>query len=391
MSTSTPSHSSPAALAVPLDPDQAALPQRRREQLTMGLQAFGCAAVGAAGWALGGPGGAVAAALLCAAIRLFAKDAHGQPRVPANDAQRKALHLPGTVVPVWQRNVDAAREHAQNSANQLLESFAAIIDHLDSATQGTAKSMGAKSADMDELLAQHAPQIETLLATTRRVVRLKDHLVSGVEDLSGTLDDMQRLAREVQTISRATHLLALNASVEATRAANGGDGFAVVAKEVRQLAGEARQAGLKLGEHVQTLQHRLRGLQRQARQDDTDDDELERQADENARAVLRALLGSTGEYLRTTVALQQSSRAVQRDLERILVSLQSQDRLSQMLTAVTDDMQRLSGWIEGDADALAASPTRWLERLEQSYTMEEQRTTHHDGVKVEQTRGVEFF
>mgnify|MGYP002144545172 CR=1 FL=1 len=56
------------------------------------------------------------------------------------------------------------------------------------------------------------------------------------------LDALNTLAREVQTISRATHLLALNASVEATRAGERGGGFAVVAQEVKSLAEQSKQA-----------------------------------------------------------------------------------------------------------------------------------------------------
>jgi methyl-accepting chemotaxis protein len=220
---------------------------------------------------------------------------------------------------------------------------------------------------------------------------MKDRLYDGVASLDDTLQEMSTLAREVQRISRATHLLALNASVEATRASHSGEGFAVVAQEVRRLAGDARRAGMRLGDHVDAMQKRLRDLKKDVRRHDTEDDEIVLQAEENARAVLRALLGSTAEASRAAAALQQGSRAVQDDLERILMNLQSQDRLSQMLNAVTDDMGRLHDWLAGTDDPVARVPARWLERLEQSYTMEEQRSSHHDTVVIDKQAAVEFF
>jgi len=73
------------------------------------------------------------------------------------------------------------------------------------------------------------------------------------------------------------------------------------------------------------------------------------------------------------------------------MSLQSQDRLSQMLTAVTEDMQRLVLWLNGADDPAALHPLQWLERLEASYTMEEMKASHHNLVAVQQSSGVQFF
>ena len=64
------------------------------------------------------------------------------------------------------------------------------------------------------------------------------------------------------------------------------------------------------------------------------------------------------------------SRAVATDIERVFVGLQSQDRLSQMLQSVTDDMNRYSDWLHGAEDPAAQHPSAWLARLEETYTME---------------------
>jgi methyl-accepting chemotaxis protein len=62
-----------------------------------------------------------------------------------------------------------------------------------------------------------------------------------------------------------------------------------------------------------------------------------------------------------------------------------------MLVAVCEDMQRMNEWLCGADDPNAELPAMWLERLEAQYTMEEQRSSHHNTVSVERTAAVEFF
>lgn len=305
--------------------------------------------------------------------------------------QSVPILLPRQVLPVWKRSIEAARAQSEQSSNDLVERFASISQQLDTTLGASAGVTRLDPGTSDRLLEQHQPEIDALLQSSRAALRLRDDMLVTLEALAAPVGELGRLAREVQSIARSTQMLALNASVEATRAGERGTGFAVVAHEVRQLAGQSRQVGASIAAHVGRLQESVSDLRSRARAESVDDEELALQAEERARQIVRALLGSLGEVGRASRELHDTGRQVQGDIEQIMIGLQSHDRFTQMLGSISEDIERLTRWIGGEQDPQADNPARWLERLEQSYTMEEMRSAHHAVTSVGRQTGVEFF
>jgi len=76
---------------------------------------------------------------------------------------------------------------------------------------------------------------------------------ASVAGLSGLSERIGAFAQAIARIARQTHLLALNAAIEAARAEEHGEGFAVVAHEVRALAAEAGRSAREVAELVGDL------------------------------------------------------------------------------------------------------------------------------------------
>jgi methyl-accepting chemotaxis protein len=84
---------------------------------------------------------------------------------------------------------------------------------------------------------------ETIAETEKRIKRLgeRSQEISGIVNL-------------INTISERTHVLALNASMQAAVAGEAGRGFAVVAEEVQRLAESSRNATQQIGTLVSNIQ-----------------------------------------------------------------------------------------------------------------------------------------
>jgi methyl-accepting chemotaxis protein len=98
--------------------------------------------------------------------------------------------------------------------------------------------------------------------TMRKIADDMQSAASGVEALGKQSLLISSIIQTISSIAQQTNLLALNAAIEAARAGEQGRGFAVVADEVRQLAGRTSTATDEIASVVQQNQALVDGTVR---------------------------------------------------------------------------------------------------------------------------------
>lgn len=292
-----------------------------------------------------------------------------------------------TVLPLWGRHIELVQGQTSSAADGLTQKFISMNAQI-----GEALNLGAEQdgSGVFEVLRNAQVELPRALKMLDETRGERERFLIEIRELSGFVAELNGMAEGVAKIASQTNLLALNAAIEAARAGESGRGFSVVADEVRKLSSMSGETGSKITEKVQVMGRSMESMVARAEQMDA----LNHSNLQATEAIVGQVLGELAEGVtqleQRLALLQGNSREVESTVNAVLVDLQFQDRVSQIISHVTEDMQRLRASLGQEPPPTSGD---WMRALEASYTTLEQQRIHagQGAAAVVEQSSVTFF
>lgn len=305
------------------------------------------------------------------------------------DPSNKKLLI--AVLPVWLNHVAQVKLQTEKAVSDLIDSFNSMVHQFDAAGFGASvgTSESAQHAITINLLNVCREELQPVIQHLEHMLESKNTLLDSISELANSTADLRDMAHSVGVIAAQTNLLALNAAIEAARVGEHGKGFAVVAGEVRRLSMISAETGKTINVRVQQItevvKHTLQTAQRA--------NEKDRMVLNKSRNVVQSVLGHVQDLGDAATEMRNQGSIIRADVENLLITLQYQDRVSQMLDVLNRDISKLLQTLEADATLPASD--EWLRELETYYTMEDQRadarTGRPESASSKQEADITFF
>jgi methyl-accepting chemotaxis protein len=284
------------------------------------------------------------------------------------------------VLPVWAEQIEAARSHTEDAITQLTQRFAELAGRIHMTVEG---SQDGNAQGLVSLLSSSQKELDGIVTGLRKALSSKEILQREITHLHDFTGQLQAMAKDVADVAKQTNLLALNAAIEAARAGEAGRGFAVVADEVRKLSTLSGNTGQKISETVETVNSAILRTLEASEQYARQDAETLATSGEVIENVITQFNASASGLLQQSNTLREQSEAVGAEIADVLVALQFQDRVSQMLSHIRNDLNKLEQHLlerrslAAQGQALKPIDTKaWLNELAKTYTMAEQLAVH---------------
>jgi methyl-accepting chemotaxis protein len=306
------------------------------------------------------------------------------------------------LAPVWSGHIELSRAQMAAAIESLSERFCGIVDKLDAAVHTSALETQTIEDDDKGLVAifsRSEQKLSAVIASQNAAMSGLLGMLDKVQGLGRFTSELKEMAADVAKISQQSNLLALNAAIEAARSGVHGRGFAVVANEFRVLSGQSGETGRHIAKNVGIISSAIVETCNVVRQAVDQQDASMLTAQSTIHGVLADFQGITDALMRSGTLLKNESIGIKSEINDSLVQMQFQDRVSQIMNHVKDNIERLPAFFQQHQQdygrSLVLQPLdaqALLTELKETYVMTDQHVVHQGGaLDQKNSNEISFF
>lgn len=174
-------------------------------------------------------------------------------------------------------NVKNASEEVNYNAGKIDEGIKVQNDSL-SETSSAMTQISANLTNINGIAEKRRQGMEKVATLLNQNTSIIKNLVKEVEKLRESSQGIEAFVKTVDSIAAQTSLLAMNASIEAAHAGSKGQGFSVIALEIRKLSEETTRNAAKIAdtvhENLSVVESTIQQISRFAKENEASSQEI---------------------------------------------------------------------------------------------------------------------
>lgn len=325
--------------------------------------------------------------------------------VEIDDQVHNLARVVNHVIEVSNRQIESSRSQTEDSIVSMSGRFTSLVSRLNGAlaaaklSNATVPAVDGNSVSLlDNIFNNSREQLLGVIATLADALANRKSSFEQLKSLADETAVLKSMAEAVEKIASQTNLLALNAAIEAARAGEVGRGFAVVADEVRSLSIQSGKTGREISETINNFTESVQHTMEQATIAMEKELVLEEDGTATIKTVLESLEWMTKGMSESSEILKAESEEIVQEVNEIIMSLQFQDRTSQILLHVVEGLNELPRAIDEQMIKLAHGEIKEMDieyilsLIQANYTTAEEMLLHNgqDATELD-SQEVELF
>jgi methyl-accepting chemotaxis protein len=265
----------------------------------------------------------------------------------------------------------------ENSVVEVCNSFQGIAQRAKETVKHTTGFLSregdgsSNDRSFEGLIDNCSETLVKILNVTEEAGEVSRRAVERIRQMDKASQSISTAIEQLEHIAGGNKILALNARIEAARAGSYGAGFAVVAMEVISQTEKSQKVNAEVSNLILNLRELAKSTLNDLQQMNDNDRKRVEQCKQEVEESLQDIQSAHGEMKTMLTGMTEEGTLLANDIGSAVRGLQFQDRTSQRIAHVVEDLETLHSKLANrfGADAVEAASTEGFS----DYTMHEER------------------